>query len=201
MKRAMDIAWCILALPLALPLMLACALAVGLTSRGPVFYTQWRLGLKGDPFKMWKLRSMYLSSPQWHNPDGPANAPANDPPFTPVGRFLRATALDELPQIWNILCGEMSVVGPHADLVDQRLLYAERDQMRLRVMPGITGLAQVRGRGAITWEQRRLVDVEYVKRHTIWMDLRILSKTIPCIFLGRGLYTADPPVAPRLENH
>jgi lipopolysaccharide/colanic/teichoic acid biosynthesis glycosyltransferase len=135
---------------------------------------------------MWKFRSTYANSTE-------------DPSATSAGRFLRATALEDLPLLWNVLRGEMSLVGPRPDLVDQMLLYAERDRMRLRVKPGITGLAQISGRDAISWEQRRLLDVEYVKRRTLWMDLTILGKTILCVVTGKGLYTAEPPVSPRLQ--
>jgi lipopolysaccharide/colanic/teichoic acid biosynthesis glycosyltransferase len=189
MKRALDIAGCIVSLPVVLPLLLLCALAVLVTSRGPVVFKEWRLGYKGDPFRMWKFRSAYVN---------PLDSGEQAVRVTLAGRFLLATGLDELPQLWNVVRGEMSLVGPHADQVDQMLLYAERDRMRLRVKPGVTGLAQVRGRNAISWEQRRLLDVEYVKRHTLRMDVAILWKTMLCVLSGRGLYTTDPPVSPRL---
>jgi lipopolysaccharide/colanic/teichoic acid biosynthesis glycosyltransferase len=189
MKRAMDIAGCLLAVPAAVPLMLLCALAVLVTSRGPVIFREWRLGYKGDPIRVWKFRSTLAT---------PAESPEQAPVITRVGRLLRAASFEELPYLWNVVRGEMSLVGPHADQVDQMLLYAEKDRLRLRVKPGLTGLAQISGRDGINWEQRRLLDVEYVKRHTLWMDLRILWKTIQCVFSGKGLYTSDPPVSPRL---
>jgi len=171
MKRALDIAVCVLAAPVLLPLLLVCALALAATSRESFIFREWRLGHKGDPIRVWRFRSTTA---------------------------LRANNLEELPQLWNVLRGEMSLVGPHADPVDQLLMYAERDRMRLRVKPGLTGLAQITGRDAISWEQRRLLDVEYVKSHTLWMDLTILAKTVACVFSGKGLYTADPPVSPRV---
>ncbi len=123
------------------------------------------------------------------NPDGSAFAGETDPRVTPVGRILRRTSLDELPQLFNVLKGDMSLVGPRPDQVDQLRYYTDRERKKLEVRPGITGLAQISGRNSITWEQRKALDVEYVERKSFWLDLRILLKTLPYFILRKDIHT------------
>jgi len=171
------------------PVLLACALAVRHSSPGPILFRQRRLGLNGRPFYLLKFRSMIHHAPDLRNADGSAYTGDDDPRVTAVGRFLRKTSLDELPQLFNVLRGDMSLVGPRPDQVDQIRFYTEPEKRKLLVKPGITGLAQISGRNNITWERRKALDVEYVNRQSFWLDLAILARTIPYVFLRKDINT------------
>jgi lipopolysaccharide/colanic/teichoic acid biosynthesis glycosyltransferase len=173
------------------PVLLACALAVRWSSPGPVLFRQRRLGLHGRPFLLLKFRSMVHNAPDIRNPDGSVYTGADDPRVTRIGRFLRKTSLDELPQLFNVLRGDMSLVGPRPDQVDQIRFYTGTEKRKLLVKPGITGLAQINGRNNITWEQRKALDVEYVGRQSFWLDVVILAKTIPYVLLRKDVNTDD----------
>jgi lipopolysaccharide/colanic/teichoic acid biosynthesis glycosyltransferase len=134
-----------------------------------------------------KFRSMYENAPDLYNPDGSAWAGGNDPRVTRVGRFLRRTSLDELPQLVNVFRGDMSLVGPRPDQVDQIRFYTETEKRKLNVRPGITGLAQVSGRNNISWERRKALDVEYVDRQSFWLDLSIFARTIPYVLFRKDV--------------
>ncbi|HEX5041200.1 MAG TPA: sugar transferase [Candidatus Limnocylindria bacterium] len=188
-KRFADIATVIV---VALPSLLigaVCAAAIRLTGPGPVFFRQVRVGWKGRPFRVWKFRTMVDA------PDNPI-LPATDR-ITAVGRLLRTTSLDELPQLINVARGEMSIVGPRPTLAYQVARYDERQRRRLNVRPGITGLAQVRGRNSITWAHRIDHDLEYLDRQSPALDIKILWWTALTIFSGRGIsgHAADDPLA------
>ena len=185
MARFRDLLVASVALVVLAPLMLLCALAVRRSSPGPVIFRQERLGLQGRPFHLLKFRSMIHNAPHLRNPDGSAYSGAGDPRTTRVGRFLRATSLDELPQLLNVVLGDMSLVGPRPDQVDQLHFYTESEKRKLDVKPGITGLAQVSGRNNISWERRKALDVEYVDRHSFWLDLTILARTVPYVLLRK----------------
>jgi len=189
MKRLLDILVSSVALLVLAPVTVLCAIAVKLSSPGPALFSQWRLGQYGKPFRLWKLRSMYHRCVDRRNPDGSAYTGADDPRITPAGRFLRATSLDELPQLWNVLRGDMSVVGPRPDQVDQVRFYSEEERRKLLVKPGLTGLAQISGRNAISWAQRKALDVEYVEKCSLKLDLSILCRTIPYVCLRRDLHS------------
>ena len=188
MKRLLDILASAAALILLAPVTLLCALAVKGSSSGPVLFSQWRLGQYGKPFRLWKLRSMYHRSADYRNADGSAYTGADDPRITPLGRFLRAASLDELPQLWNVLRGDMSLVGPRPDQLDQDRFYSGEERRKLLVKPGLTGLAQISGRNAISWAQRKALDVEYVERRSLRLDLIILFRTIPYVCLRRDVH-------------
>jgi lipopolysaccharide/colanic/teichoic acid biosynthesis glycosyltransferase len=141
-------------------------------------------------FSLYKFRSMYRGVPELRNPDGSAFAGYGDPRVTPVGRFLRRTSLDELPQLINVLRGDMSLVGPRPDLPDQIRLYTPGELRKLAVKPGLTGWAQIHGRNSIPWSERKRLDLEYVNRHCWRLDLRILLRTVPYVLLRRGVYTS-----------
>jgi undecaprenyl phosphate N,N'-diacetylbacillosamine 1-phosphate transferase len=188
-ERLRDIIVASVALVLLAPLMALIALAVRLSSPGPALFRQWRLGLNGRPFQLLKFRTMIHNAPDLRNPDGSAYTGVDDPRVTPLGRFLRATSLDELPQLINVLKGEMSLVGPRPDQVDQLRFYTEREKERLKVRPGLTGLAQISGRNRITWEQRKALDVEYVERKSFWLDLVILVRTVPYVLLRKDVHS------------
>jgi lipopolysaccharide/colanic/teichoic acid biosynthesis glycosyltransferase len=182
MKRAMDLLLSALALLLLSPVLLATAAAVAIDSGFPVLFRQVRIGAGGHSFGMLKFRSMVKNAASI----GPFNTSANDPRITRVGRFIRRTSLDELPQLLNVLKGDMSLVGPRPDLPVQRSLYSDADwALRCSVRPGITGLAQVVLRSEGTEDQRRELDLRYVREHDAWMDLKILAWTASRL-AGRG---------------
>ncbi|MEO6213080.1 MAG: sugar transferase [Vicinamibacterales bacterium] len=189
MKRFLDV--CVSAAGLALlsPVLLGIAAAIIISDRGPALYRGQRLGRGGRTFRMLKFRTMTAGAPDVRNPDGSTRSDPGDPRVTRVGRWLRRTSLDELPQLWNVLRGDMSLVGPRPDLPDQIQYYAQADHQRLAVRPGITGLAQVSGRNDITWEQRRALDLQYIALRSFRTDLAILRRTIPGVLRGRGVYS------------
>lgn len=186
-KRVADIIISFVTLVVLSPLLLLVALAVRFTSPGPAFFRQRRLGKDGVPFTLCKFRSMFVDVPDIRNPDGSTYNAQDDPRVTPVGRFLRRTSLDELPQLINVLKGDMSLVGPRPDQVDQLHYYAEEEKRKLLVKPGITGRAQINGRNNIPWERRKRLDLEYVERQSLWLDLRILLRTIPYVLAQRDV--------------
>lgn len=185
LKRAADIVASLLVLILALVPMLFLAAAIKLDSKGPVLYKQERLGKDGKPFLIFKFRSMYTDAEK----DGPQWADRVDNRCTRVGRFIRKTRLDELPQAWNILKGEMSLVGPRPErayFYDQFETYIHGFRHRLLVKPGLTGLAQVNGGYDLEPEEKIIYDMEYIKHRSVKMDLRCIFKTIRLIFTHEG---------------
>ena len=189
MKRCIDMLGAGVAIVVLLPLLAAVALAVKLTSPGPVFFRQRRLGRLGEPFLVLKFRSMSENSPDVRNADGSAFSANDDPRVTGLGKFLRKTSLDELPQLFNVLIGDMSLVGPRPDQVDQLLYYDEHEKRKLLVRPGITGLAQISGRNDIPWKMRKALDVRYVDENSLWLDLEILLRTIPYVLMRKGIHS------------
>jgi lipopolysaccharide/colanic/teichoic acid biosynthesis glycosyltransferase len=185
LNRAADIAIAALALVLVSPILLAAAIAIRLDSRGGVVYRQRRVGLAGVPFDVFKLRTMHAGS----DPVG-VGTPVlpDDPRVTRVGRLLRRSSLDELPNLVNVLRGEMAIVGPRPTLPAQVEAYTPRQRRRLEVKPGLTGWAQVNGRAGIPWEERIELDVWYVDHRSARLDLRILARTAMLLVTGRGLY-------------
>jgi lipopolysaccharide/colanic/teichoic acid biosynthesis glycosyltransferase len=175
MKRALDVIVSALALLLLAPLMLAVALAIALESGWPVLFRQQRVGQGDREFGLYKFRSMVKDAAAI----GPYHTASDDPRITRSGRFIRRTSLDELPQLLNVLKGEMSLVGPRPDVPAQRALYAPADwRTRCSVRPGITGLAQALLRSEATPQQRLELDLRYVREHSLGLDLRILGWTV-----------------------
>jgi lipopolysaccharide/colanic/teichoic acid biosynthesis glycosyltransferase len=189
MPRALDVILAALALVLVSPLLALAGLLIRLESRGAVFYRQRRVGLGGRPFELWKLRTMV---------PGAASIGAGiyvlqgDPRITRVGRHLRRLSLDELPNLVNVLRGEMAIVGPRPTVQEQVDRYTERQRLRLEVKPGITGWAQVNGRASLPWPERIELDVWYVEHRSFLLDLRILGKTVRMLASGHGLYSEEP---------
>jgi lipopolysaccharide/colanic/teichoic acid biosynthesis glycosyltransferase len=184
MPRALDILIAALALIVLSPVLLVAAVAIKLGSRGPVFYRQRRVGLGGREFEMLKLRTMVQGS----DPVGVGTVVTRDDPrVTGAGRLLRRTSLDELPNLLNVLRGEMAIVGPRPTIQAQVVDYSPRQHRRHEVLPGITGWAQVRGRAGIPWEERIELDLWYVEHRTAALDLRILAKTLALVVTGHGL--------------
>ena len=188
LKRAFDFLAAAFLLALALPLLLGAALAVKLDSRGPVFFRQERIGRGGRPFTMWKFRSMVVGAV---NQGAGYLVVRDDPRITAVGKWLRRFSLDELPQLLNVLLGEMSLVGPRPSLPYQVEQYDSFQRQRLQMRPGITGLAQVTGRNELSWPERIRLDVWYVQHWSLLLDLRILGRTAGVVLGQAGTYTDD----------
>jgi len=185
MSRALDIVLAGIGLALSAPLLVIAAVAIKLDSRGPVIYRQRRVGKDGRRFEVYKLRTMRPGA----DPVG-VGTPVleDDPRVTRVGRMLRRFSLDEIPNLFNVLRGELAIVGPRPTLAAQVDLYTERQRRRLEVRPGITGWAQVNGRAGIPWEERIELDIWYVDNRSLALDLRILGRTARLLLSGHGLY-------------
>ena len=184
----------VVAIP-ALLVGVVCAAAVGLTSPGGVFFKQERIGMGGKPFLVWKFRSMVAG-------DNPIFPDASR--ITSVGKVLRRLSLDELPQLINVLLGDMSVVGPRPTLAYQVERYDDHQRRRLAVRPGLTGLAQINGRNSLSWDDRIDFDVTYVETQSVTEDLRIVVKTFSTLLSGEGVEghpTDDPLAAPAGDPH
>jgi lipopolysaccharide/colanic/teichoic acid biosynthesis glycosyltransferase len=187
-SRALDVAVALAVLVLASPLLTLAALAIRLESRGPVLYRQRRVGRHGRPFELWKLRTMV---PRAETMGAGVYVLEGDPRITRVGRLLRRFSLDELPNLLNVLKGDMAIVGPRPTVQEQVDRYTERQRRRLEVKPGITGWAQVNGRTSLPWPERIELDVWYVEHRSLWLDLKILAKTARMLATGHGLYSED----------
>jgi lipopolysaccharide/colanic/teichoic acid biosynthesis glycosyltransferase len=187
LPRWLDLLLAGIGLLLASPFLLVAAIAIKLDSRGPVFYRQARVGLDGAMFEMVKLRTMTHGAPLGGIWDP---LTADDPRITRVGAFLRKTSLDELPNLFNVLRGEMAIVGPRPTISEQVAEYTPEQRRRLEVKPGLTGWAQVNGRASLPWEARIELDVWYVDNRSRRLDLRILGRTVALLVTGRGLYEA-----------
>ncbi len=192
-KRFSDFAVAVSMLTLLSPLMLAAAILIKMTSGGPVLYRQTRCGLFGRRFTLVKFRTMHQGAEDrlWeirhlNEMDGPVFKMRQDPRVTRLGRFLRLSSIDELPQLWNVIKGEMSLVGPRAPLPEEVKHYALKQRRRLSVKPGITCLWQVSGRNDVDFQKWMELDLEYIDNWSFWLDLRILLRTIPAVFTARG---------------
>ena len=188
MSRALDVALSAALLLIASPLLALAAIVIRLESRGPVFYRQLRVGRAGEPFQLWKLRTMV---PGAESIGAGLYVLEGDPRITRTGRLLRRFSLDELPNLVNVLRGDMAIVGPRPTVQEQVDRYTDRQRRRLEVKPGITGWAQVNGRTALSWPERIELDVWYVEHRSIRLDIRILTKTARMLATGHGLYSED----------
>jgi exopolysaccharide biosynthesis polyprenyl glycosylphosphotransferase len=194
-KRAMDLTFGALLIPIAAPMMLGIAALIRLDSPGPIIFSQKRVGRGGKPFLTYKFRSMRVGAEseqtQLYNlneASGPLFKIKNDPRHTRVGRWLRRTSLDELPQIFNVLRGEMSLVGPRPPMIAEVEKYEDWHKKRLDATPGMTGLWQVSGRSELTFDEMVMLDIYYIENWSPWLDLWILFKTVPTVLLARGAY-------------
>jgi lipopolysaccharide/colanic/teichoic acid biosynthesis glycosyltransferase len=195
-KRLIDILAAIILLILLTPLFLIIMLTIYISSPGPVFFKQTRVGRWGKLFTMWKFRSMYRDADarlkeimaQNEMTGGVIFKMKNDPRIFPAGRFIRKASIDELPQLWNVLKGDMSLVGPRPALPSEVNQYSLQDRKRLEVIPGITCIWQVSGRSNIPFPQQVQLDVQYIQSQSIMLDIKLLLKTIPAVLLSRGAY-------------
>jgi len=187
-SRALDLAIASVVLALSAPLLALAALAIKLESHGPVFYRQRRVGRGGRPFELWKLRTMVRGA---ETLGAGIYVLEGDARITRVGRLLRRYSLDELPNLVNVLRGEMAVVGPRPTVQEQVDRYTDRQRLRLEVKPGITGWAQINGRTSLPWPERIELDVWYVEHRSLRLDLRILARTARMLATGHGLYSED----------
>jgi lipopolysaccharide/colanic/teichoic acid biosynthesis glycosyltransferase len=193
-KRALDAAIAAVALAACAPLLAAIAVAVRWRLGSPVLFVQPRPGRHGRVFRMVKFRTMTDAR------DADGRLLPDEQRLTPLGRWLRSTSLDELPELWHVLRGEMSLVGPRPLLVDYLPHYAPRQQRRHDVRPGITGWAQVHGRNAISWGERLELDAWYVDHATLWLDVRILVRTVAAVVARRGIAAASHATMPRFDE-
>lgn len=191
-KRVLDIVGSLILLPFVLLVIIVFAPFIWLTDKGPVFYNAYRATKGYKPFKMYKLRTMYVNSPNLHNPDGSTFNSDNDPRVTPIGRFLRKTSIDEVPQFLNILLGDMSFVGPRP-----KIWHADRDLTNLdehrrksySIKPGVTGYAQAYFRNSITQDEKFKWDAYYADNVSFWMDVKILWKTVVSVVGRKNINT------------
>ena len=188
LNRIFDLVVASAALAVSSPVLLACAIAIRLESPGPIIYRQRRVGRGGEPFEMLKLRTMVSGAE--HIGAGLA-VNHGDPRITRIGVFLRRWSLDELPNFFNVLRGEMSIVGPRPTVQVQVDQYTERQRRRLDVKPGLTGWAQVNGRASLPWHERIELDLWYVDHRSFLLDMRIIAMTVNMLVRGTGLYKGD----------
>jgi len=194
-KRVIDIAGATVCLTLGAPLLALIGLVIRLDSPGPIIFRQTRVGAGGRLFETYKFRSMREGAEKeleqlrdLNEAEGPIFKIRDDPRLTCLGRFLRRTSLDELPQLWNVLRGDMSLVGPRPPLPAEVGRYMEWHKRRLEVRPGVTGLHQVSGRSLLSFDEMVLLDVYYIENWSLWLDLKILLRTIPTVLFGVGAY-------------
>ena len=195
-KRGMDVCGSLAAIILLFPLFLFIAVWLKLDSPGPLFYRQIRVGRHGRPFYFYKFRSMYIDSEARRaalekaneSKDGVIFKMKNDPRITKCGRFIRKYSIDEAPQFFNVLLGDMSLVGPRPPLPSEVALYTIDDRKRLDILPGITCIWQISGRSDIPFREQVVLDKEYIRGQGFWKDVLILFKTVPAVLTGKGAY-------------
>ena len=195
-KRAIDCLASGLGLLVLSPLFALLAIAIKLESPGPVFFSQTRLGQGGTPFKCWKFRSMFVDAEQRKQAlltenemdGGTTFKMKRDPRITRIGRFIRKASIDELPQLWNVFVGDMSLVGPRPPVPQEVAKYTAYDRQRLMIKPGITCIWQVSGRSDIPFEEQVGLDIKYIVGRSLRMDVQLLLRTIPAVLFARGAY-------------
>lgn len=196
LKRSIDCLGAGLGLLFLLPLLIPVAVGIKVTSPGPLFYSQVRVGHRGKLFRMWKFRSMYIDADarkaalmeQNESADGVIFKMKKDPRITPIGRIIRRLSIDELPQLYNVLTGEMSLVGPRPALESEVAQYPVLARARLEAMPGLTGLWQISGRSDLPFDKQVLLDTAYVNQQSAINDIKLIAKTIPAVVSGKGAY-------------
>lgn len=188
-KRVFDIVGSIIAVPFVLLLMIPIAIAIRIEDGGPVFYRSRRLGKNFEEFGMLKFRSMKMNVPDWRNDDGSTFNSKDDPRVTKVGRFLRETSLDEIPQVFNIIAGQMSIVGPRPGDVESKNTYEVDEKDKMLVRPGLTGYCQAYFRNAANVREKRLYDATYAHVVNFKLDVQIIVRTVVTVLRKENLYT------------
>jgi lipopolysaccharide/colanic/teichoic acid biosynthesis glycosyltransferase len=196
LKRLLDIVVSGVALLVLSPFLAIVAWRIRRFDGGPVFFRQMRVGRRGKLFPMWKFRSMVLNAEEVkaelmaknEMQDGVTFKMKDDPRITPIGRFIRKYSVDELPQFWNVFCGQMSLVGPRPPVPAEVEMYSPEDRQRLLVKPGLTCFWQVGGRSDIDFSGQVRLDIDYIRSTSVWTDLKLLFLTIPAVLLGKGAY-------------
>jgi lipopolysaccharide/colanic/teichoic acid biosynthesis glycosyltransferase len=193
-KRVLDIVGAVLGLVLFSPVLVIVAFLIWRQMGGPVLFTQMRPGLRGRPFRMIKFRTM-------HDATDAAGRPLADAErLTRLGRFLRGSSLDELPELWNVLKGEMSLVGPRPLLMEYLPLYSAAQARRHEVRPGVTGWAQINGRNALNWNEKFALDIWYVDHHNVTLDMKILAATLRKVLIREGISAQGEATMPRFTG-
>lgn len=195
MKIIFDFIVSFVALIVLLPVMIIVSLAVLVDLGMPVFFVQIRPGLKGKPFNVYKFRTMRAPSVDGLLSEGDAER------LTKIGRLLRKASLDEIPQLWNVLKGDMSLVGPRPLLMEYLPLYNERQMRRHDVTPGITGWAQINGRNNLSWQEKFELDLWYVENHSLWLDIKILFKTVSKVLQREGVSSPEHVTSERFKGN
>lgn len=188
-KRAFDIIVCLVLLPFFLILYVIVGLLIKIEDKGPVFYKAKRIGKDSKIFDMYKFRSMKVNAPNILNADGSTYNAKDDPRVTKIGHFLRESSIDEIPQILNVLVGDMSIVGPRASGAEALESYKDDEKDKMLVRPGITGYTQAYFRNNLTVREKRLKDAWYANNQTIWLDIKILFKTVKTVLVHENVYT------------
>ncbi len=193
-KRFVDILFCILVIPFVVLLTIPIGIIIKIEDQGPVFYRSRRIGKNFKEFGMLKFRSMRVNAPDLRNEDGSTFNAENDSRVTKIGRFLRASSIDELPQIFNVFCGDMSLIGPRAGDVESKDTYEEDEKDKLLVKPGISGYTQAYYRNSLGVREKRLYDAWYAHNVSLWLDVKIFFKTIISVLKRDNIYTnTDSP--------
>lgn len=187
-KRLFDIIGALIILPIFLILLIPVGIGIWVPDRGNIFYNAKRLGKDGKVFKMYKFRSMKMNAPDLRNEDGSTYNGEDDPRLTKIGKFIRKTSIDELPQVINILKGDMSFIGPRPDLPEHMEMYEGEESRKLEVLPGITGYSQAYYRNSIEWKERIKNDIYYIDHVTPLMDIKIIFKTAESILFRKNVF-------------
>lgn len=200
LKRVIDILLCIIILPVVLLITIPIAIAIKIEDGGPIFYKSHRIGKGFREFNMLKFRSMKVNAPDIRNDDGSTYNSQKDSRVTRIGRFIRETSLDELPQFFNVLLGHMSLIGPRAGDVESKDTYEEDEKDKLLVRPGISGYTQAYYRNNLGVREKRLYDAWYAHNVTMWLDIKIIFKTIATVLKRENVYTNDESVKAKAEE-
>lgn len=200
LKRLIDILLCIIILPVVLLITIPIAIAIKIEDGGPIFYKSHRIGKGFREFNMLKFRSMKVNAPDIRNDDGSTYNSQKDSRVTRIGRFIRETSLDELPQFFNVLLGHMSLIGPRAGDVESKDTYEENEKDKLLVRPGISGYTQAYYRNNLGVREKRLYDAWYAHNVTMWLDIKIIFKTIATVLKRENVYTNDESVKAKAEE-
>lgn len=187
-KRLFDIIGALIILPAFLLLLIPVGIGIWVSDKGNIFYNARRLGKDGKVFKMYKFRSMKMNAPDLRNEDGSTYNGEDDPRLTKIGKFIRKTSIDELPQVINILKGDMSFIGPRPDLPEHMEMYEGNESRKLEVLPGITGYSQAYYRNSIEWKDRIKNDIYYIDHMTPIMDIKIIFKTAESILFRKNVF-------------